>query len=326
MNQLLKKARKMLEENIIPFWQNLRDDCYGGYIGHVDFSMQPDIKSEKGCILHSRLHERCGECPWPQPTGWQSPFCPSNLHTSMILRIAPYTICGFLYYQGEEDVSRHASYSDMLTALVKQWRIDWNDWELPFLFVQLPMYRAANAEEDNIWAMQREQQSIANAILKHTGMITLTDCGEFDNIHPLDKKTPGQRLAQLAEQMVYGTGAEITPTVQTMYTDGIALYVTFSHITDTLILKETVSQTCFIAGMDGIFYPAEAELTAPDTIRVSSPIVEMPQSVKYAWYNYGEAAWFTKDGLAVPSFRRTLFVRKKGVESCIKQNRQCRFY
>ena len=268
-------------------------------------------RTENPDITWNELHERCGECPWPQPTGWQSPFCPNNLHTSMILRIAPYTLRGFLYYQGEEDVSRYAGYSDMLNALVKQWRMDWNDWELPFLFVQLPMYIAVDAEEDGIWAMQREQQSIANAMLKNASMIALTDCGEFDNIHPLDKKTPGQRLAQLAEQMVYGNGAEITPTVQTMYTDGIALYVTFSHITDTLVLKETDSQTCFVAGMDDIFYPAEVELTASDTIRIFSPSVDMPQSVKYAWYNYGEAAWFTKNGLAVPSFRKTLFVRKK---------------
>ena len=32
MNILLEKARRMLEENIIPFWQGLRDDEYGGYI------------------------------------------------------------------------------------------------------------------------------------------------------------------------------------------------------------------------------------------------------------------------------------------------------
>ena len=55
MNILLEKARRMLEENIIPFWQGLRDDEYGGYIGHVDFSMQSDSKAEKGCILHSRI-------------------------------------------------------------------------------------------------------------------------------------------------------------------------------------------------------------------------------------------------------------------------------
>lgn len=55
MNILLEKARRMLEENIIPFWQGLRDDEYGGYIGHVDFSMHSDCKAEKGCILHSRI-------------------------------------------------------------------------------------------------------------------------------------------------------------------------------------------------------------------------------------------------------------------------------
>ena len=38
MNILLEKARRMLEENIIPFWQGLRDDEYGGYIGHVAVS------------------------------------------------------------------------------------------------------------------------------------------------------------------------------------------------------------------------------------------------------------------------------------------------
>ena len=55
MNILLEKARRMLEENIIPFWQGLRDDEYGGYIGHVDFSMHSDHKAEKGCILNSRI-------------------------------------------------------------------------------------------------------------------------------------------------------------------------------------------------------------------------------------------------------------------------------
>ena len=45
----------------------------------------------------------------------------------MIRRIAPYSLRGFLYYQGEEDVQRYADYSDMMLMLVKQWRMDWND-------------------------------------------------------------------------------------------------------------------------------------------------------------------------------------------------------
>ena len=80
-------------------------------------------RAENPNVTWKELHERCGECPWPQPTGWQSPFCPNNLHRTMMQRVAPYTLRGFLYYQGEEDVVRYEGYSDMMIALVKQWRM-----------------------------------------------------------------------------------------------------------------------------------------------------------------------------------------------------------
>lgn len=224
-------------------------------------------------------------------------------------RVAPYTLRGFLYYQGEEDVSRYEGYSDMMIALVKQWRMDWNDWSLPFLFVQLPMYLAIDTEDDKKWAMQREQQAIAAAMLKRVGMISMTDCGEFDNIHPLDKETPGTRLALLAEQMVYGTGEEWTPTVQQMYSDGTALYLVFDHVADGLVIHVSQPETCQIAGADGVYYPAKAEVLHSNIVRVSADAVNCPQSVQYAWYNYGEATWFTQSRIPVPSFRYSLASR-----------------
>lgn len=267
-------------------------------------------RAENPNVTWKELHERCGECPWPQPTGWQSPFCPNNLHRTMIQRVAPYTLRGFLYYQGEEDVSRYEGYSDMMIALVKQWRMDWNDWSLPFLFVQLPMYLAIDTEDDKKWAMQREQQAIAAAMLKRVGMISMTDCGEFDNIHPLDKETPGTRLALLAEQMVYGTGEEWTPTVQQMYSDGTALYLVFDHVADGLVIHASEPETCQIAGADGVYYPAKAEVLHANIVRVSADAVNCPQSVQYAWYNYGEATWFTQSRVPVPSFRYALASRE----------------
>ena len=266
-------------------------------------------RAENPNVTWKELHERCGECPWPQPTGWQSPFCPNNLHRTMIQRVAPYTLRGFLYYQGEEDVSRYEGYSDMMIALVKQWRMDWNDWSLPFLFVQLPMYLAIDTEDDKKWAMQREQQAIAAAMLKRVGMISMTDCGEFDNIHPLDKETPGTRLALLAEQMVYGTGEEWTPAVQQMYSDGTALYLVFDHVADGLVIHASEPETCQIAGADGVYYPAKAEVLHSNIVRVSADAVNCPQSVQYAWYNYGEATWFTQSRIPVPSFRYSLASR-----------------
>ena len=65
------------------------------------------------------------------------------------------------------------------------------------------MDAAADEVDDCSWAFQREQQLLASKMIQNSGMVSLADCGEFDNIHPLDKKTPGERLAALAEQMVY---------------------------------------------------------------------------------------------------------------------------
>ena len=73
-------------------------------------------------------------------------------------------------------MQRYADYSDMMQMLVKQWRMDWNDWNLPFLFVQLPMYLADGEKDDSCWALQREQQYIASMMIQNTGMISLADC------------------------------------------------------------------------------------------------------------------------------------------------------
>lgn len=52
---LLHEATSMLTDTIIPFWQSLRDDAFGGYCGLVDFELRRDWKADKGCILNSRI-------------------------------------------------------------------------------------------------------------------------------------------------------------------------------------------------------------------------------------------------------------------------------
>ena len=104
--------------------------------------------------------------------------------------------------------------------------MDWNDWNLPFLFVQLPMYLADGEKDDSYWALQREQQYIASMMIQNAGMISLADCGEYDNIHPLDKKTPGERLFQLAKNLVYDKQGTITATAAQLFSDNGKLYVT----------------------------------------------------------------------------------------------------
>lgn len=58
MEHLLTLREEVKEEllwHIIPFWKNLRDDEWGGYYGWLSYDLSLDKKSEKGCILNSRI-------------------------------------------------------------------------------------------------------------------------------------------------------------------------------------------------------------------------------------------------------------------------------
>ena len=55
MSFLKEKATAHLQNVILPFWKNLKDNEFGGYYGYVDFDLKVNKKAEKGCILNSRI-------------------------------------------------------------------------------------------------------------------------------------------------------------------------------------------------------------------------------------------------------------------------------
>lgn len=257
------------------------------------------------------LNEECGLCPWPQPAGRKSPFRPAGLYESMTKRVCPYALRGFLYYQGEEDEARYADYDAMMISLISEWREAWGDSGLPFLFVQLPMYTSKAEWVDGIdsrhWAMMRDQQMKTARYVKHTGLAVLTDCGEFDNIHPLDKETVGTRLALQARRKVYGedvcADAPVAGAVE--FRNGEA-EVHFRHTGG--FLKSAGEKLCGfeLAGADGRFYPAEGR-TETDTVLLSAAEVPDPRYVRYAWHNYCRANLFGASGLPAAPFRTDCF-------------------
>ena len=48
-------AERMVRENILPFWQKLTDNEYGGFYGEADFYGNVNKSADKGCILNSRI-------------------------------------------------------------------------------------------------------------------------------------------------------------------------------------------------------------------------------------------------------------------------------
>ncbi len=52
---LKEQAKKHVEEKILPFWKNLKDEDFGGYYGLLDFELRLDKFAVKGMILNSRI-------------------------------------------------------------------------------------------------------------------------------------------------------------------------------------------------------------------------------------------------------------------------------
>ncbi|MBO5469723.1 MAG: hypothetical protein J6A03_08320 [Lachnospiraceae bacterium] len=276
----------------------------------------PDIKWEE-------INERAGLCPWPQPRGRKSPFRPFGLHETMVNRVKPYGIKGFIYYQGEEDWERSEYYHKLNSAVIRKWRSDFGE-QLPFYLVQLPMYRAKNDPDDKNWCILRRQQEIAVEENDNMGIAVILDCGEFDNIHPDDKKTPGTRLALQALGKTYQVLEDYEPMrlehasiekeheIWLNFTDtyGAICYrksdgrqLTAQNEKEQYPVKE--SECSDIYGLevseDGTcFYPATIRAVEPNRMRVSGRGILT--AVRYGWTNYGVANLYNAAGIPLAPF------------------------
>lgn len=253
------------------------------------------------------LNAECGLCPWPQPAGRKSPFRPCGLYGTMLRRVQPYALRGFLYYQGEEDWNRCGDYREMMCCLIDQWRADWGDDELPFAFVQLPMY-AAKADfdagrDDKRWCVLREAQWRVSRTVRNTALAVILDCGEFDNVHPLDKQTVGLRLALQALNRFYGVPiAADGPSFRSAAEENGRLRVFFDHAESGLVCLPETLAGFEVAGEDGAYFPADAEIDG-ETVLVSSAKVPRPKFVRYAWTNWGPAPLYNGSGFPAAPFR-----------------------
>ena len=233
-------------------------------------------------------------------------YKPGGLYNGMLAPLVNYGLKGILWYQGESNAGRPDEYRSLLPALIKDWRMNLGQGDIPFIVVQLPNFMEAKDQpSESGWAMFREAQTEALK-LPATGMAVTIDIGEWNDIHPLNKKDVGTRIALAARKVAYGDNEVVYsgPTYKSMTVKRRKIILDFDNTGSGLVVKGGGKLQQFsIAGEDMQFVWAKARIRG-DRVIVKGRKIRHPVAVRYAWADNPEGAnLYNREGLPAMPFR-----------------------
>ena len=243
--------------------------------------------------------------PHPLPMGFENwPTMPSVLYQGMLAPLAPLAITGAIWYQGEANAERAYQYRTLLPAMIADWRKLFGQGDFPFYVVSLPAFTHHQDQPvEAAWAELREAQALTARDVRNSALAVTIDTGDPDNIHPVDKKIVGERLALCALAQHYGEKIVYQgPTFKSVERLPGALKLHFDHADGGLVVKGDKPEEFSVAGKDHKWYWADARIEG-DAIVVSSPMVPEPEAARYAWQAYPKATLYNGVGLPAVPFR-----------------------
>ena len=246
-----------------------------------------------------------GKPPQPLPLRFENwPVVPTVLYQGMVAPLAPLSITGAIWYQGEANSEEGYEYRKVLPALIADWRRTFAQGDFPFYIAGLPAYRPRNATPmDDPWAETRESQALTAVTVPHTCLAVTIDTGDPDTIHPKNKAPVADRLALCALAEHYGKPIpDQGPTLVSSEIATSAILLRFSHADDGLVVRGNAPGAFQIAGADHKWVWADAHMV-DGVVVVSSSLVQFPTQVRYAWQSNPNATLFNGIGLPASPFR-----------------------
>jgi len=233
---------------------------------------------------------------------------PGVLYAAMIHPFVGYTMRGAIWYQGEGNARPGAvPYDQTLPLMINDWRKRWAD-EFSFYYVQLASYHAPSTAPGtpDSWPLTQDRMRLVLGTTPKTGMAVTNDVGEANDIHPKNKKDPGERLARWALAKDYGKQLIYSgPLFKSSEVKDGAIRVAFDQSGTGLKSRDGGALKRFeIAGADKKWKWADAKIAGKDAVIVSSAEVAAPVAVRYAWAANPEGAnLVNSDGLPASVFR-----------------------
>ena len=225
------------------------------------------------------------------------PYEPCYLYESGMLPLLQYRVKGVVWYQGESNAHNMEAHERLFKLLVDSWRTNMKNEEMPFYFVQLSSLNRPS------WPWFRDSQLRLMRQLPGVGMAVSSDVGDSLDVHPTHKLEVGERLARWALCKTYARKVVPSgPLFSRAWREGSTAVVEFDYA-DGLTTSDGNPLRCFeVAETDGLFYPAEAEISG-GKVRLSSDKVRTPHFVRYAWQPFTRANMVNADGLPASTFR-----------------------
>ncbi|MDR6966064.1 sialate O-acetylesterase [Flavobacterium arsenatis] len=226
------------------------------------------------------------------------PNLPGRAFNAMINPLTGFKIAGAIWYQGESNVGAK-NYEKTLSLLINSWREKWQQ-DFPFYFVQIAPYQYGDDHFEGVKIQNAQRKTLQ--LVENTGMAMTSDISTTDDIHPKDKKSVGNRLAEIALKKHYKTRNTIAegPLFKNIEIKKNTISITFDHA-EELYFKNKKTALFEVAGADNIFHTAEAKIKN-NKIEVTSKAVKEPKKVRFAWKNTAQSDVFNSANIPASAF------------------------
>ncbi|MDE0735688.1 MAG: hypothetical protein OSB47_07685 [Pirellulaceae bacterium] len=238
----------------------------------------------------------------PNANAYQDPANqgqPAGMYNGLITPLAPFTLRGVVFYQGENNSFAESwkPFHRTFPAVISDWRKAFNNPEMPFAIIQIAGWstrRSMTYDMNHHTNVIREIQFDTWQKTPGTGLIVTFDTNSNGSIHPQRKLPIGERTARWALAEVYQVQDSRSrsplewqgPVYESFAIEKDKVTVSFREGTHRgLRLNKDVEIGFYVAGKDRIFHHARARIIKDSQLQVWSDDVPQPVAVRYGWSN-----------------------------------------
>ena len=269
---------------------------------------------------------------WPEqgvPYGETGPtnyFTMTTLYNKKVYPVRNFRYSGMIWYQGETDIYwTDAEYAEALDLMQDCYsELFGQDGDLPLIWTQLAPYYYS----DNETATLRNIAFTEMQLSRPDSRALVTSCDypatyleQAGAIHPQSKKPVSERMSFAAQRLVYGRDGDYTlPTVESFEIRDGGVAVTFRDAGDGLVCEGSYLRGFSIAGENGVYVRADAEITGENTVFIHADEIPQPASAAYAFAVTCDSANLYASENGEPTLPASAFILDRESERVSYQN------